>query len=271
MYLSRYIKICFLLICSALLCSISLCTAIELAKPKGFGTVDNPSILIVLLGHPGAGKGTFAQCLQDKNVTHISLGDFLRSQYRNQTDIGIRWKEEIRLYGILAIGVVKEVTENLIKKINSEPSSVYILDGHVRTVEQAMHLDHLLLKYQNIYPLFIYIDTEKNIAFRRMLQRRSCEQCHFIYNMESFPPKIEDVCDKCGGRLTQRDTDNEVHALNRINTYEPYLADTVQYYRNKHVLIEFNGNSPIEKCIAEYRNFFLENIDGCSTRELSAD
>ncbi len=214
------------------------------------------STVIVVLGHPGAGKGTFAQSLNDKGFVHISLGDFLRNEFRNGTDVGLRWKEEIRVYGILAIGVVKEVTADLVRKINSSPPQVYILDGHIRTLEQAQHLDGLLHENMNISPIFVYINTNKDECLQRILNRRTCSQCHYIYNLKSFPPQKVGLCDLCGSPLAQRDTDNAVNAKNRIDTYEPYLIETVEYYKNKNVLIEFNGNLPIRACIAEYRRFF---------------
>jgi adenylate kinase len=240
-------------------CSISSCPATEAYSDRSpciSAIRKTQPVIIVILGHPGSGKGTFAQGLRDKDVIHLSLGDFLRSEFRNKTDIGLRWKEEIQTYGILAISVVKEVTTDLIMKIDSSPAQVYILDGHVRTLEQAQHLDKLLTSCKNIYPIFIYINTEKEEAFRRILNRRTCGKCNYIYNLESLPTQRAMLCDDCDGILVQRDTDNQIHAKNRINTYAPHLEETVEYYKNKNILIEFDGNLPLQEYLVKSREFF---------------
>lgn len=219
------------------------------------------STIIVVLGHPGAGKGTFAQSLKDKKLVHISLGDFLRSEFQHKTDIGLRWKKEVETQGILAIGVVKEVTQNLIQQISTSPPQVYILDGHVRMLEQAKHLDALLASSKNIHAVFIYINTEKDAALQRIINRRTCEKCHYIYNLVTSPPKIESNCDHCDGRLAHRDTDNPIHGLNRITTYEPHLIETVEYYRNLGRLVEFNGNLSLQECTLQYQEYFAECLE----------
>jgi adenylate kinase len=213
-------------------------------------------IIIVVLGHPGSGKGTFAQSLKDKNFIHLSIGDFLRKELQNKTDIGLRWIEEIKTFGILPANVMKEVTISLIDKINSEKPQIFILDGHVRTLEQAKQLDEMLEKNKKIYALFIYINVDKNEALQRILNRKTCGKCNYIYNLKSFSPKIDGVCDFCEGTLVHRNTDNIKDAKNRIDIYEPHLYETIEYYRNKHVLIEFNGKLPIQDCINQYREFF---------------
>lgn len=238
---------------------LSACAVINLNKYKGIHLSqsgnDVPTI-IVLLGHPGAGKGTFAQSLKSKAFIHLSIGDFLRNELKNKSDLGLRWKKEIDAHGILAVDTVKEVTADLIKKISSSESRVYILDGHVRTLEQAKHLNELLKKNGNIHSIFIFINTDKEKAMQRILDRRTCKKCDYIYNLKSFLSKKDGICDHCKTVLDHRSTDNKVHARNRIDKYEPHLKETVEYYKNNNVLIELNGNLPISEYILECRTLF---------------
>jgi adenylate kinase len=213
--------------------------------------------IMVILGHPGSGKGTFAQALNDQHILHISLGDYLRDQFRNKTDIGTRWKAEVERDGILAVNVVQEVTDNLLRSVSESPPQTYILDGHVRLLKQAIHLEELLTKSQNISPVFVYIDTAKEECLRRIPHRRTCEKCHRIYNLITSPPKKKDECDVCEETLTRRDTDNETQGRNRIDTYASHLEEVVNYYREKGSLIEFDGSLPIEACIEAYRKAFV--------------
>ncbi|MBS0648104.1 MAG: nucleoside monophosphate kinase [Verrucomicrobia bacterium] len=215
---------------------------------------------IIILGHPGAGKGTFAQSLKDKNITHLSIGDYLRSEYERRTDIGLRWKAEVESKGILSIDVVKEVTITLMEKISSSPPQVYFLDGHVRLLEQAKYMDELFNKYKNIHPIFIYIKADEQVCLERIPHRRTCAKCSTIYNLKFSPPKKEGACDHCDGSLIQRNTDIPQMGKNRIDTYAPYMYQTVEYYRGKNVLIEFDGNLPIQECMAKYREFYSQAI-----------
>ncbi len=211
------------------------------------------STVIIILGHPGAGKGTFAQSLKDKNIEHLSIGDYLRNEYENRTDIGLRWKAEVESKGILSIEVVKEVTINLMKKISSSPPQVYLMDGHVRLLQQAQYMDELLTLHKNIHPIFIYINADTEVCLERILYRRTCAKCNTIYNLKFSPPKKEGVCDHCNGSLVQRNTDNATMGKNRIDTYAVHLYQTVEYYRAKGVLIEFDGNRPISECVSFWR------------------
>lgn len=214
-------------------------------------------IVIVSLGHPGSGKGTFSQTLTCDWVTHYSVGDYLREELKKETDIGLRWIQEIKETGILAVGVVKEVTTDLVFKINSTKPQVYILDGHIRTLEQAKHFNELLSKNTNILPFYVYIDAEIETCIKRMINRRTCGNCSTIYNLLTMPPKIDEKCDNCGSSLTQRNTDNISNAQNRIQLYSPHLEQTLEYYRERKELIEFNGNLPLSECAIEYKKIFF--------------
>ena len=215
---------------------------------------------IIILGHPGAGKGTFAQSLKDKDITHLSIGDYLRSEFERKTDIGLRWKAEVESKGILSIGVVKEVTITLMEKISTSPPKVYLLDGHVRLLEQAQYMDELFNKYKNILPIIIYIKADEAACLERIPHRRTCAKCNTIYNLKFSPPKKEGACDHCDGSLVQRNTDNTEMGKNRISTYGHHMYQTVEYYRGKNLLIEFDGNLSIQECTARYREFYSQAI-----------
>ena len=215
----------------------------------------NKPFIIVLLGHPGAGKGTFAQAIKYKKFHHISVGDFLRSELEKKSDIGLRWKKEIDENGILSVEVIKEVTNDLMNKINISKKGVYILDGHVRTLDQAKHLDEILKK-TNISSTFIFINTDKKNLVQRILSRRTCKKCGHIYNLETAIPKKENTCDYCNIVLNHRNTDNKINAENRIDKYEPHLKEIVKYYKNSNRLIELNGNLSMESYIAKCKELF---------------
>ena len=214
----------------------------------------NPNI-IVILGHPGAGKGTCASSLKNKGFNHISIGDYLRNELQNNSDIGLRWKKEIEEHGILATKVVKEVTKNCINEINNAAGK-YILDGHIRTKDQAEYLDKLLSHFTNIKAFFVLIDTDKELAVSRIPQRRTCNDCGLIYNLETVKPKVENTCDKCQKSLTHRNTDNLINAKNRVETYESHLNEVISYYRKKGVLIEIDGNKSIEQYLKKCQSLF---------------
>ncbi len=216
--------------------------------------------IVVVLGHPGAGKGTFAQALSNQKFLHISLGDYLRSEFQKKSDIGLRWKKEVDTNGILAIEVVQEVTANLLRTISEGTPQTYILDGHVRLLRQAEELNEFLGTYKNVKGVFVYIDVSKEECLKRIPNRRTCEKCQRIYNLVTSPPKKAGDCDVCDGHLIRRNTDNEEMGHNRIETYASHLDEVVKYYKSKGVLSVLDGTLSIEECMENYRKFFVEHV-----------
>lgn len=205
---------------------------------------------IVLLGAPGAGKGTQADVLSERfNIPHISTGDIFRCNIKNGTDLGKKAKEYIDK-GLL---VPDEVTASIVKSRLMENDCVngFILDGFPRTIPQAEFLDKVLdeLGVKLNYVLNIYVPEQKIVE--RLSGRRVCEKCgksyHIIYN----PTSREGICDDCNSKVVQRIDDNEETVLNRLKTYHQQTEPLIQYYEKQGKLVTATGQDRIEDTIKE--------------------
>lgn len=190
---------------------------------------------IILLGPPGAGKGTQAKVLGEKlNLLHISTGDILRENVTRGTDLGKQAK------GFMNRGVLvpdELVTAMLIERVEQlDAKDSFILDGYPRNVNQAKALDELF-KQRNIgIDLVIYLDTSEPVIIQRLSGRLVCSQCKVNYHIKNMPPKKDMICDNCGGRLYQRTDDNEETIKTRFNVYKQESLPVIQYYESKQKL-----------------------------------
>ncbi|MDA8442876.1 MAG: adenylate kinase [Peptococcaceae bacterium] len=203
---------------------------------------------IILMGPPGAGKGTQAEVLVQKlSIPHISTGDMFRAAIKNQTALGVKAKEYMDAGGL----VPDEVTIGIVEERLSQPDCLagFLLDGFPRTVTQADALAKILhqlgLKLDGV--VNIEVDQEKLIA--RLTGRRVCRQCGATYHVLFNPPTQEGVCDKCGGELYQRSDDSEATARNRLAVYNQQTEPLIAYYRTEGLLVEINGDQPIEQVL----------------------
>ena len=193
---------------------------------------------IVLLGAPGAGKGTQAAKLVEEFATpHISTGDILRAAVKNQTELGKKAKGYMDSGALvpndLIIGLMKE-------KIAAAEGGV-ILDGFPRTVEQADALGQ-----QVDVDLALNLDVPDEELVKRLTMRRSCPDCNAVYHLTNNPPKTEGVCDKCGGKLYQRDDDKDETVKNRLRVYRENTMPLIDYYGRKDVLVTIPGVGSID-------------------------
>lgn len=201
---------------------------------------------IILLGPPGAGKGTQAEALVKKLfLTHISTGDMFRAAIKSNTPLGI----EAKSYMDQGQLVPDEVTVGIIKDRISQPDcrEGFLLDGFPRTEAQAEALDRLLTA-QNIKldaVLNIHVPLENLVI--RLTGRRICRACGNIYHLLYNPPQAEGVCDACGGELYQRSDDEEATVKNRLSVYEAQTAPLIAYYQDKGLLHTINGDLPINE------------------------
>ncbi len=203
---------------------------------------------IILMGPPGAGKGTQAEVLVQKlSIPHISTGDMFRAAIKNQTALGVKAKEYMDAGGL----VPDEVTIGIVEERLSQPDCLagFLLDEFPRTVTQADALAKILhqlgLKLDGV--VNIEVDQEKLIA--RLTGRRVCRQCGATYHVLFNPPTQEGVCDKCGGELYQRSDDSEATARNRLAVYNQQTEPLIAYYRTEGLLVEINGDQPIEQVL----------------------
>lgn len=190
---------------------------------------------LIFLGPPGSGKGTQAELLESRfGLKKISTGDILRDAIRKGTELGKLAKEHINRGELVPDDVVVALVEEVLQKI---PDG-YILDGFPRTIEQAKRLDRILEKLGkklNAAVLFAVSDEE---IIRRLSARRICPKCHAVYNMETKPPKNDEICDICGTPLEMRDDDKPETVRRRIEVYRRNTEPLVNFYRDRGLLVE---------------------------------
>jgi adenylate kinase len=200
---------------------------------------------LVLLGAPGAGKGTQAKKLIDKyGIPQISTGDILRKAVADGTPLGKEAKSYMDSGGLVpdsvVIGLVKE------RLAQDDCKKGYILDGFPRTTPQAEALDKVLGEMKSPLDTALSVDVDKNDLMKRLTGRRTCKNCQQMYNIYFTPPKAEGKCDKCGGELFQRDDDKEATIKNRLDVYEKSTAPLIDYYRKQGILKSVEGVGSID-------------------------
>lgn len=199
--------------------------------------------VIVLLGPPGSGKGTQGELLSEKlGYTRLSTGDMLREAVRNGTELG----KQAKSYMDSGALVPNELIINLMKEKIAQAEGGVILDGFPRTVEQADALDQQLK-----VDLALNLDVPDDELINRLTKRRSCPDCNAVYHLIYNPPKTEGVCDKCGGKLYQRDDDKEETVRNRLKVYRENTMPLIGYYGDKGVLVTIQGVGDISDIYAQ--------------------
>lgn len=211
---------------------------------------------LVLLGVPGAGKGTQAKLLEEAlHLPQVSTGDIFRYNLKNQTELG-KLAKSFMDQGLL---VPDEVTIRMVQDRLSQPDCAEgaIMDGFPRTLHQAAAFDALTAPYGGVKlaPLFNLSDED---AIIRISGRRSCRTCGTVYHVTSNPPRVAGVCDKDGGELYQRDDDREEVVKNRLFVYYKQTAPLTGYYFAKGLLHEFDGSRPIAEIFDEVRKALSE-------------
>lgn len=196
---------------------------------------------LVLIGCPGAGKGTQAKMLSKKyGIAHISTGDLLREQIKKGTELGKKVSEIINAGGLVSDDIVSAMLAERIK--DDDCKNGYILDGYPRNVSQAEGLDSIVGSLDKV----ICYDVDDDVIVDRMSGRRSCPKCGKMYHVKYNPPKTEGVCDDCGEALIQRKDDNEETVLNRLKVYHETTAPVIDFYDNKGILLRTSGVGDID-------------------------
>ncbi len=194
---------------------------------------------IILVAVQGAGKGTLAKALKEKyGYAHISIGDVLRERAAVNDELGSQIKNMIDNGIFVPNDIIYEAIE--CKITSKECENGYILDGFPRNVEQAEGYDKILAKLGKDVGIVINLTIPEDLLRERILGRRLCKKCGAIYNVNNpqMSPKVEGICDKCGGELYQRDDDNEEAMKTRVETYFKVTAPVLDYYRKKNILYE---------------------------------
>ncbi|HGE72917.1 TPA: adenylate kinase [Candidatus Poribacteria bacterium] len=201
---------------------------------------------IVLLGGPGAGKGTQAQKLSEKfSLPHIATGDILRQAVKDGTEMGIKAKS----YMDKGLLVPDEVVIGIIKdRFNQDDvKSGFVLDGFPRTVPQAESLDSITKEMNMPIDAVVNIKTSPDVVVERLSGRRTCKECQTVYHIVYSPPKVDGKCDRCGGELYQRDDDKEETIRKRLDVYEKQTFPLLEYYKNSGKLLEVCGDVSIDE------------------------
>lgn len=203
-------------------------------------------MFIVLLGAPGSGKGTLGKVLaEDLQLAHISTGDLFRENLKNETELG----KEAKVYMNKGELVPDDVTIRMLADRLTKQDVVNgaILDGFPRTKAQAESLDLILQESGNKVDMALNLDVPFDEIVNRIANRRSCKGCTEIYNIVFNPPKIEGICDNCGGELYQREDQNPEVVQNRLEVYSKTADELITYYKNKNVVYNAQAGDKIGK------------------------
>ncbi len=200
----------------------------------------------VLLGPPGAGKGTQAVRLVEKyEIPHISTGDIFRKNIKEGTELGKKAQEYMNAGALVPDELVVDLVKDRLQQ--DDCKNGFLLDGFPRTIFQAEKLDEFLSESNQKMDIVINLKVEKEALIKRLTGRRVCKDCGASYHIVNIPPKKEGVCDICGGELIQRKDDNIETVENRINVYEEQTAPLIGYYKEAGSLVDFNGEASLDE------------------------
>ncbi|MCM3790964.1 adenylate kinase [Domibacillus sp. 8LH] len=207
---------------------------------------------LVLMGLPGAGKGTQAEKIVEKyGVPHISTGDMFRAAMKDETELGLKAKSFMDKGELVPDEVTIGIVNERLAKADCEKG--FLLDGFPRTVAQAEALEDILFGLNRKIDYVINVEVDQDILMARLTGRRICKACGATYHLEFNPPAKEDTCDRCGGELYQRADDNAETVQNRLDVNVKQTAPLLAFYSEKGYLKNINGQQDI--------NVVFENID----------
>ena len=201
---------------------------------------------IIMLGAPGAGKGTQAKMIAEKfGVPHISTGDIFRANIKEGTELGM----EAKKYMDQGLLVPDELTVKILldRVAREDCADGYVLDGFPRTIPQAEVLDAALEKLNEKIDYAVNVDVPDENIVKRMSGRRACPKCGATFHVEHIPPKQEGICDSCGGELVLRDDDRQETVQNRLKVYHDQTQPLIDYYGKKGVLKSVDGTMEMQK------------------------
>lgn len=204
---------------------------------------------IIMLGAPGAGKGTQAKMIAEKyGIPHVSTGDIFRANIKNGTELGM----EAKKYMDKGLLVPDELTVKILldRVAKEDCAKGYVLDGFPRTIHQADVLEEALNKIGDKIDFAIDVDVPDENIIRRMSGRRACLSCGATYHIEHVPPKAEGICDKCGQELVLRDDDKAETVKNRLNVYHEQTQPLIEFYEKKGVLKSVDGTVDMKDVFA---------------------
>ena len=204
----------------------------------------------IFLGPPGAGKGSLAvKVAEDYKIPHISTGDIFRANIKAQTPLGVKVKAIIDSGSLVS----DELTFELVKDrlAQDDCKNGYILDGFPRTIPQAEMLEKLVSDVK-----VVNFEIQDEIVIRRLSTRRVCKACGANFNVLTLPPKVEGVCDKCGGELYQRDDDKQESIMHRMDVYREQTEPLINFYKNKGKITDLDASIETDVLLGKFKELF---------------
>ena len=212
---------------------------------------------IVLLGPPGAGKGTNAKVLSENyGVPHLATGDLLRRHIRDKSPLGLKAKSIIETGNLVPDDLVNEV---MFEEISNVPEGKgFILDGYPRTGGQAEALDGYLLEHGIHLDVVLDFETSESIIIDRLSGRRVCQKCGYNYHIRNIRPKKEGICDHCGDALVQRKDDEPATIRHRLEMYDKETSPLISYYKKLGLLQAIPGDLEVPELQGKIKLLFEE-------------
>ena len=206
-------------------------------------------MILVFLGPPGAGKGTQAKLLSQRmGFLHLSTGDLLREAVKNQTPLGKKAKEYMDRGELVPDELIVQLIEETMPKDGN-----VILDGFPRTVNQALALEEMLKGKGEKISKVLFFDVPDEVIIDRLSGRRVCSKCGAVYHVKYNPPKVEGVCDLCGGSLVQRDDDREEVVKKRLEVYRKQTQPLIEFYQDRGIIYRLDAEKGVEELFKEVK------------------
>lgn len=207
----------------------------------------------IFLGPPGAGKGTLAaQVAEEYKIPQISTGDIFRENIKNQTELGKKVKAIMDAGGLVGDDVVLEIVEDRLKKADCKNG--FILDGFPRTIPQAEAFEKLGIDVK-----VVNFEVNNDLIIARLSNRRVCKSCKANFNVKFMPPKVEGVCDKCGGELFTREDDKLESITHRLEVYRKETEPLIDFYRKLNKMTDIDSARDSKEVLVDFRKMFPKN------------